>query len=157
MGKLAAHGIEINLPHGWDGRIYHHHGSDPILHAANFGLPNEDGDFGSAATARMPFGGAFLALKEYRPGPRLVAGRGLFAARSVPLPLAGGRFHPRALQVGRPNQAGLQHFFTSAGRPLCLYAVIKVSKSRLPVAVAARNHADHLSGILETLKIHRRN
>lgn len=123
--RLAAHGIEVDLPRGWDGRIYRRHGGDPTLHAANYALPHDDGDFGSGATARMPHGGAFLVLKEYRPGPRLVPGSGLFASRSIPLPLEPSRFHRRALQVGRPGQAGLQHFFSASGRPFCLYAVVK--------------------------------
>jgi hypothetical protein len=158
MAKLAAHSIEIDLPRGWDGRIYRHPGGDPILHAANFALPHEDGDFGSGATAQMPHGGAFLVLKEYRPGPRLVPGSGLFAARAITLPLEPRWFHPRALQVGRSGQAGLQQFFTSAGRPFCLYAVTKGPAGGPPVAVPAhdRDQADHLSRILTTLRIHRR-
>ena len=66
--KIAAHGIGLELPGGWEGRIYRLKGGDPILHAASFALPVADGDFGSGATAAMPAGGAFLALKEHRPG-----------------------------------------------------------------------------------------
>jgi hypothetical protein len=155
--KLAAHSLEIDLPLGWDGRIYRYPGGDPILHAANFALPHEDGDFGSAATAQMPHGGAFLVLKEYRADPRLVPGSGLFAARAIGLPLEARRFHPRMLQVGRPGQVGLQQFFTSAGRPFCLYAVIKGPAGGPPAAAAAHDHhrADQLSRILTTLTIHR--
>jgi hypothetical protein len=101
----------------------------------------------------MPSHGAFVALKEYRPGPRLVAGAGLFASDSIPLPLDARRFHPRALQVTRLGQAGLQHFFTSAGRPFCLYAVIATNRA----AAAARAHAPdrvaELTQILSTLEI----
>jgi len=154
--RVAAHGIEIDMPHGWEARIYRRHGADPTLHAANFGLPEADGDFGSGATGRMPHGGTFFAIKEYRPGPRLVPGVGLFASGSIPLPLHGRHFHHRALQVGRPGQLGFQHFFTTAGRPMCLYAVIKPPAGGPVVAVAAHTQAEHLSGILSSLTVKRR-
>jgi hypothetical protein len=162
--KLAAHGIALELPEGWDGRIYRAHGSEPIVHAANFALPAKDGDFGSGATGRMLPGGVFVALKEYRPGPRLIAGEGLFASRSLPLPLVSRRFDPRTLQVTRPGQAGFQHFFTYAGRPFCLYAVVS---SHLPEAmvgshwpeatdaVITRDRLASLNRILSTLAIRR--
>jgi hypothetical protein len=153
--RLAAHGIELDLPRGWDGRIYRRPSGDPTLHAANFALPASDGDFGSGATGRMPHGGAFLALKEYRPGLRLVPGQGLFAASAPALPLDPRRFHPRALQVGRPEQAGLQRFFTVGGRPFCLYAVIRTPVE--PVRAAPAHQAvGELNRILASLTIHQR-
>jgi hypothetical protein len=154
--RLAAHGIEIDLPRGWEGRIYRRSGGDPTLHAGNFGLPHGDGDFGAGATERMPRSGMFFVVKEYRPGPRLVPGTGLFAPSSIPLPLDPRRFHPRALQVGRRGQAGLQHFFTSGGRPFCLYAVIARPGAGSVAAAQARDRAGHLSRILSSLTIHER-
>lgn len=153
--KLAAHGLAVDLPRGWDGRIYRRLQADPTLHAASFELPAKDGDFGSAATARMPPGGLFFALKEYRPGPRLEPGTGLFAPSAIPLPLDPARFHPRALQVGRPGQAGVQHFFTSQGRPFCLYAVIAQPAGGSAAAGRPHSQAGHLSRILSSLAIHR--
>jgi hypothetical protein len=151
--RIAAHGIELELPHGWDGRLYRVAGSPPILHAASFALPVRDGDFGSGATAAIPPGGAFLALKEYQPGPRLRSGVGLFASHTIPLPLTGGHFHPQALQVGRRGQAGLQHFFTASGRPFCLYAVIETRAPAAASAAQAHGRIGQLSGILSTLEI----
>jgi hypothetical protein len=78
--KIAAHGIALDLPRSWEAHLYSLPGGDPVLHAASFPLPAADGDFGSGATGKMPPHGAFLALKEYRPGPRLVPGVGLFAS-----------------------------------------------------------------------------
>jgi hypothetical protein len=153
--RLSAHGIELELPAGWEGRIYRVRGSAPILHAASFALPGSDGDFGSGATARMPAGGAFLALKEYRAGPRLIPGRGLFAARGLPVPLDARHFDPRVLQVGRRGQAGLQHFFTAAGRPFCLYAVVSVSPSRSARIASARERVADVNRILSSLAIGR--
>ncbi len=152
---LNGHGIEIDLPSGWDGRIFRRAAADATLHAANFPLPTSDGDFGSGATARMPLGGALLVVKEYRAGPRLVPGTGLFASRSIPLPLHSGRFHPRTLQVGRPGQAGFQHFFTVAGRPFCIYAVVKAAPAAATIASGAHGQVAQLSHLASSLRFHR--
>ncbi|MGI8922194.1 MAG: hypothetical protein ACR2HD_11120 [Solirubrobacteraceae bacterium] len=148
---LRAHGIEIELPAGWDGRIYKRPSGDPTLHAASFALPRDDGDFGSGATARMPHGGTFFALREYRPGDGLVPGAGLFASRQLPLPLDTRRFHPRALQVGRRGQAGFQHFLTWGERPFCLYAVVKPDVRAAVVASGAGHQVERLNRILSTV------
>lgn len=160
--RLAAYGIALDLPRGWDGRIYRRPGASPTLHAANFSLPADDADFGSTATARMPPGGIFLALKEYQPGPRLRPGVGLYASHSLPLPLQMRYFHPRALQVGRPDQAGFQHFFTAGGRrTFCLYAVLDTAGFPLGFAPfgmppGAQDQVGNLSGVLSSLTISRR-
>ena len=157
--RLAAYGISLELPRGWDGRIYRRTGASPTLHAANFQLPAEDADFGSGATGRMPYGGIFLALKEYEAGPHLRPGTGLYASRSIPLPLHSRYFQPRALQVGRLGQSGFQHFFTAAGRrPFCLYAVIKGAHVPLDFTpfgspVDAHDQMGSLSGVLSSLTI----
>jgi hypothetical protein len=153
--RLSGHGIEIDLPRGWDGRIFRRQGGDATLHAGNFPLPTSDGDFGSGATARMPHGGALLVVKEYRAGPRLTPGTGLFASRSIPLPLHAGHFHPRSLQVGRPGQAGFQHFFTIAGRPFCIYAVVKAAPAGSTIASGAHGQVAQLSHLASSLRFHR--
>jgi hypothetical protein len=150
--RLAAHGIEIELPRGWEGRIFRRAGADPMLHAASFELPAHDGDFGSGATARIPAGGAFLALKEYRPGPRLVPDAGLFAPSDIPLPLGPDQFHPRVLQVGRPGQAGFQHFFTAKGRPFCVYAVVKAAPARARTAGHVEARLGAVNDVLASLR-----
>jgi hypothetical protein len=152
--RLRAYGIEIDLPRGWDGRIFRRRGADATLHAANFPLPAADGDFGSGATARMPRGGALLVIKEYRAGARLVPGTGLFASKSIPLPLHIGHFHRRALQVGRRGQAGFQHFFTDAGRAFCIYAVIKTPLAEATIASGAHGQVEQLSRVAGTLRFH---
>ena len=151
--RIAAHGIELELPRGWEGRLYRVAGSAPILHAASFALPLADGDFGSGATAAIPAGGAFLALKEYSPGPRLVPGAGLFASDTIPMPLTPAHFHPQTLQVGRLGQAGLQHFFTISGRPFCLYVVIETRAAVTASTARAHDRVGQLSRILSTLKV----
>ncbi len=155
--RLAAYGISIDLPRGWHGRIYRRAGAQATLHAANFALPSDDGDFGSGALAHMPEHGVFLALKEYEAGAELRPGVGLYASRSLPLPLQQSNFNPRALQVGRPRQAGFQHFFTASGeRPFCLYAVISTALipfGLAPFGVAAGQQVGLLSGVLGTLAL----
>jgi hypothetical protein len=104
--------------------VYRRDGGGTTLHAATFPLALSDGEFGDRSTAAMPPGSAFLALTEYRTGPGLAAGAGLFAARRIPVPLDPTELSSRKLAHARPGQSGLQHFFTSAGRPFCLYVVI---------------------------------
>jgi hypothetical protein len=146
--KVAAHGIAVDLPDGWEGRIFRRTHGDPTLHAGTFPLPFDDGEFGSRATARMPAGATFLTLTEYRPGQGLVPGKGLFAARAIPLPIRRSRFKPNQLLVARPGQRGFQHFFTEGGRPFCLYAVIHE-----PRLGAARADLGTVNSVLETLAI----
>lgn len=155
--RLEAYGLAIELPRGWDGRIYRRPGAEPTLHAANFPLPRDDGDFGSGALAHMPEQGAFLALKEYGAGPQLRPGVGLYASRTIGLPLQESQFNPRALQVGRARQAGFQHFFTGPGdRPFCLYAVVAtptIPFGIAPFGVPAKAQVAQLSGVLSSLQI----
>jgi hypothetical protein len=143
--RLAAHRLAVELPPGWDGRIYarrvevadHQQAlrsaadqpSAATLHAANFALPKGDGEFGTTATATMSAQGVFLALTEYVEGNGLRAGAGLFASRGAPRSLHAGLFSPRALLLARPGQAGFQRFFTHEDRPFCLYIVLGSSRT----------------------------
>lgn len=152
--RLDAHGIAVELPAGWEGRIYRRPEGDPTLHAGTFPLPREDGDFGTTATALMPPGAAFMVLTEYRTGGGLEPGRGLFAAAQLPLPLDPARFRSNALLVARPGQAGMQHFFSTGGRPFCLYAVMR-APSAAAHAASAERVAD-LERVLRSVAIARR-
>jgi hypothetical protein len=139
--KVAAHGIAVDLPDGWEGRIFKRPKGDPTLHAGTFALPFDDGEFGSRATKRMPPGATFVTITEYRPGQGLQPGRGLFEARAIPLPIPRSRFRRSQLLVTRPGHRGFQHFFTEGGRPFCLYAVIhepKLHSARADVAAVNR-------------------
>jgi hypothetical protein len=120
--RIAGHGIEIDLPDGWEGRIYRRPEGQPILHAASFALPADDGDFGSASVAGMPANGVFIVLAEFDPD---ALGGPLFAHQGLPLPLRATDAHPRALQRLGRGRAGVQRFFTSGRRPFCLYVVIR--------------------------------
>jgi hypothetical protein len=124
--KIAGYGIHIDVPHGWEARIYKRPQGDPTLHAGNFPLPVDDGDFGSEAVARMPNEGIFIAVTEYRGD---MAGQPLFAHTGVPIPVADSDLSAQGLQRTIPGQSGAQRFFTEKGRPFCLYVVVGSSPS----------------------------
>src|SRR5919201_4777203 len=124
---LVGHGLGIRIPAGWDGRVFRLPGTGPTLHAASFPLPPRDGNFGAEATSAMADDGVFVALVEYEPD---LAGTGLFAGQGLPLPLHARDLSERAMQRRIPGRAGVQRFFTEAGRAFCLYAVIGSKPSR---------------------------
>lgn len=128
--ELSGYGVKVDLPSGWEGRIYKRPEGDPTLHAGNFALPVEDGDFGSRALAAMGSGGAFLVVTEYE---RSLAGLGLFSPEApAPLP-ATSELDAWALLRVRRGQYGIQRFMTIGGRPFCVYLVVGTvpSPSRL--------------------------
>jgi hypothetical protein len=144
---LDAHGLRVELPPGWSGRVFKRPEGGATLHAGDFQLPFDDGEFGDGSTAAMPQGASFLALTEYRRGAGLEPGRGLFASRRVPTTLDPTAFSSRGLAHPRPGQAGAQHFFTTAGRPFCLYVVLSGPR-------AARRHQLAVLGhVLRSLRV----
>ena len=94
----------------------------PVLHAADFALPEERGDFGSGAVESMRSDHAFIALVEYH---RDSAATALFSAQSgMPRQMGADDFSPRQLQRTIRGQGGTQVFFVEAGRAFCLYVVL---------------------------------
>jgi hypothetical protein len=141
--ELSGYGITVDLPPGWEGRIHRHPEGDPTLHAGNFPLPVEDGDFGSRALGAMGSGGAFLVVTEYDPA---LASRGLFFPQApAPLP-ATSELNAWALLRVRHGQFGIQRFMTTGGRPFCVYVVVGTVPS--PSALLAGVNA-----VLRTLSI----
>jgi hypothetical protein len=126
MTRLAAHGVGIDVPHGWEGRIVRRTAVNPterprpVVHLASFPLPEERGDFGVGVTELMRSGDVFVTLFEY--GPESV-GTPLFAGVGVPH-LTVNLFGSRRLQRMLPGQLGCQLFFTAKQRPFCLYVVV---------------------------------
>jgi hypothetical protein len=145
---LEAHGLRVQLPRGWSGRVFRRPAGGATLHAGDFQLPLDDGEFGDRSTAVMPARATFLALTEYLPGAGLEAGRGLFAGRRIPAMLDPTRLSPTGLAHPRRGQAGLQHFFTAGGRPLCLYVVVSGPRSERRRQLAA------LAAVLRSLRVH---
>ena len=133
MDRLEAHGVSIGVPAGWEAELSTQEapaslGADSaadesprvVLHAANFPLPADRGDYGSEAAEAMGRGGIFLALIEFDEGS---AGSMLFAAEGIPA-LLPDDFTADQLLRPRQGQAGLQRFFRAGSRPFCLYAVL---------------------------------
>ena len=151
--RLHAHGLSAEVGGGWEGEIYLRApepastlpampagpsgglagpsqpgggrvplaATYPVLQLANFSLPGHRGDFGGGAVELMGAHHIFVSLFEY--GHESV-GSALFATQRVPWPVAPDAFGPNRLQRPLPGQAGAQWFFTSAGRPFCLYVVL---------------------------------
>lgn len=133
--KLQAHGIETQLPAGWEGRITLRSPitadargigdagefPNPVVHLGNFALPEQRGDFGSGAVDVMTEEHVLLVLFEY--GPESV-GKALFRHKGLPTKLTPAMFSGSALQRTRAGQAGCQLWFTEANRAFCLYAVL---------------------------------
>ena len=134
MTQLRSAGLKVDLPTGWDARIYRrremdaavtHAQGEPtthaILHAANFALPAERGDFGSGAVELMRSDNVLITLVEYHSDSTRSP---MFASQDIPRPLRADDFDPTMLQRRVPGQAGLQRFFSSGGRAYALYVVL---------------------------------
>jgi hypothetical protein len=138
--KLSAHGIRIELPDGWSGRLFSRGEGVATLHVGNFTLALNDGEFGDRSTGAMTEGASFIALTEYRAGAALRPGAGLFAPRRIPRRLDPTALKRTGLAHPRPGQVGTQHFFTAAGRPFCLYVVLAGGRSTRRRQLAAVEH-----------------
>ena len=142
MTKLAAHGLSIGIPAGWEGRIQRRavtvaaEKTYAVVHLANFALPEHRDDFGGGVTPAMRSPDVFVALFEY--GPESL-GSPLFARQGVPRVTA-ALFDSKRLQRPLPGQLGCQQFFTANRRPFCLY-VVAGSRAYLPRIVAEVNAA----------------
>ncbi len=120
-------------------------GSAPYLHVASFALHADAGQFGAAVTGRMGPDSAFAALVEYLVDADVTPDAGLFSGRWRHR-LGLHEFRHNQLQVTRPGHLGLQRFFTAAGRPYCLYAVIA------PIRRRPAQLAGELSAVLKSVR-----
>jgi hypothetical protein len=140
--RIAAHGLAIEPAPGWDARIrLLTHTLDalvtsliwdltahPVLHAADYPLGEQRGDFGSGVVEHMGPANAFVALVEYHPDSTRTP---LFAAAGPPRQISVDAFSPQQLQRTIRGQAGVQRFFSANGRAFCLYAVIGSMANRV--------------------------
>jgi hypothetical protein len=126
VSRLAAHGVAVAVPHGWEGRIIRRAAINSterpraVVHIASFPMPEERGDFGVGVTELMRSGDVFVTLFEY--GPESL-GQPLFARQGVPH-LTRDLFTSKRLQRTLPGQVGCQLFFTAKRRAFCLYVVV---------------------------------
>jgi hypothetical protein len=139
MARLAAHGIRVDLPAGWDGRITVRRGGEPegfvgadgftaftavpqpVLHVASFGLPEERGDFGGGAVDLMGDQDVFLVLFEFDPEAARTA---LFASHGFPRSIPPAAYSRNTLRTWIAGQSGHQAFFQDEGRAFTLYVVL---------------------------------
>ena len=144
---LSAYGVSVAPPPGWDVRARRGDAVPPetahvVVHGATFPLPADRADYGDGVVQLMGFGDVFVALVEFAPAAAATA---LFAARGWPSPLAAGDFSRSALQHPLPGQAGVQRWFTVAGRPWCLYTVIGAWERRAALAARANGFVRSVS------------
>jgi len=140
--RLSHRGLSVEVPAGWDARIYRRREdvadeatTHAVLHAANFALPEDRGDFGSGAVELMGPQHVLVALLEHHPS---AASTALFANEGMPRTLAASLFSPHQLQRTIAGQAGTQVFFHESGRAFCLYVVL--GSSRLRAQLLPRVH-----------------
>ncbi len=146
MAVMQGGGITIDLPDGWDAEIYRRFANtsalaadgtgeqtNAVLHAANFALPAERGDFGSGGVEIMRAGDILIVLFEYN---RRDVGQALFETVGLPLPLAAEDFDPNSMQRPLTGLVGVQRFFQASGRAWCLYVVVADTDREALVASA---------------------
>jgi hypothetical protein len=161
--QLNAHGLSVDTPGGWEGRIFRRPQSGevsaaseapgppappgeltfPVLHASTIALPNDVADYASEAVVRLGPSDAIVVLKEFAPSN---AGQPLFAAAGLPQSLDPEAFAPNVLQRRIRGQGGFQHFFHEAGRAFCLYVVLGAYSNRQQVV-------PHVNRVLASIQI----
>jgi hypothetical protein len=144
--RTAAHGLAIDVPPGWEARIVRRPASAPYLHIASFALEHDSGQFGAGVTSRMGPDRVFAALVEYLVDGHVQPHSGLFRSGRWQPRLRLSEFSHDRLQVMRPGHLGAQRFFTAAGRPFCLYAVVSPARRRPAQLVG------ELGAVLATLR-----
>jgi hypothetical protein len=147
MPQIQAHGLAVQTPPGWEGRIFRRRQAGelsaqaevpgapapageqifPVVHVATIPLAADVADFVSDAVEHLGPTDAIVVLKEYAPASATTK---LFAATGLPRLLDPDGFDPRVLNRQLAGQAGLQRFFNESGRAFCLYVVIGAYQRR---------------------------
>lgn len=158
---MAAHGLSVRVPSGWDGSITRAPGdhsdldladvgrlgtSNPVLHVASFALPTVRGDYGGGAVERMRPHDIFIALVEFDPQARSTP---LFGAEGLPTSLQPAMFHRSTMHRPLPGASGHQRFFHAADRAFALY--VALGAHRLRARLVPR-----VDRVVSTLRIDRR-
>ena len=147
MQTLSRQGLEIELPDGWDARIYRREAADDVtrraLQAANFALPTNLGDYAVGAIESMTAGDVLVVLLEFDPDN---AGQGLFANEGLPTGLVAADFSPTAMPRAMPGRTAAQWFFSLNGRAFCLYVVLGSHTERAAMM-------EQVNQVVATLKV----
>ena len=130
MTRLDSHGIAIDVPRGWEGRIFVPDLAPPainlpILHLTDAILTVERSSYAPELANRAGGTGILVALLEF---DHTLADVGLYEPQGLKLPLPRDRFHPKALQFPSLVQEGHQRFFSWGGRAFCLYVVLGTAR-----------------------------
>jgi hypothetical protein len=126
VNRLAAEGLAVEVPPGWDIRIFRRSAQGPetthaVLHLANFALPTDAADYGDGAVQLMGAGHVLICLVEFHPSSTASA---LFSSVGFPIPLSPDDVSRSTLQRAVAGQGGVQRFFSVAGRAWSLYVVL---------------------------------
>jgi len=139
MPEISAHGLHVDAPSGWEGRIFRRAEAGqvtvevagaaaptgertfPIVHVSTVLLPIDMADYGSDVVPDLGPDDALIVLKEFDPES---AAQPLFEREGMPRRLSSRDFSPATLQRRIEPQAGYQAFFQEGGRTFCLYVVL---------------------------------
>jgi hypothetical protein len=162
VSEIDGYGLAVDLPAGWEGRIFRRleagelrvaevagaaapvgERSFPVAHLATIPLPIDMADFGSDVVTDLGSTDALVVVKEFDP---VAVGQALFARSGMPRALGAADFDPATLQRRLDGQAGHQTFFNQAGRAFCLYVVVGDANKRGEVA-------SRVSQVLSTFRI----
>ena len=124
MVKIAAHGLEIEVHHGWEGRMWRPHADPPVIagpvvRLANFALPTTRDTYAAEVADVLRPSDVLVSLVEF---DRASANTGLYAGRGAPT-LDVGDLDPNAVQVAGPGRLGVQRFFSLRNRAFSLYVM----------------------------------
>ena len=133
MTRLVDHGISIDVPSGWEARMSVPGLAPPavnlpVLHMADYRLTHaRQSSYAveTAAAMEQRTGGVIVSLIEFDPA---LANIGLYAPQGAPTLLARD-LDARALQIPRPDQGGVQRFFSMSGRAFSLYVVASIDRA----------------------------
>jgi hypothetical protein len=137
--RITAMGMATTPPPGWDVAIYRRPAAPgeqtrPILHAATRALISGRGDYGSGLVEVLGPDDVFVAVLDFGTEAATTA---LFRGMAGLPALTPDAYRPRQLQRTILGQAGVQRFFTTAGRGFCLYSVIGAFANRVPLTARA--------------------
>lgn len=137
--RISAAGLSVVPPSGWEAAIYRRppgpgEQTYPVLHAATVPLVAGRGDYGGGLVETLGPDDLFVSVLEF--GPDAV-GTPLFQTLTAVPGLTPDSYRSRQLQRTIRGQAGVQRFFTVAGRAFCLYSVIGSVANRLALAARA--------------------
>jgi hypothetical protein len=143
--RLTAEGLAVDVPPGWDARIFRRVAAGPetthaVLHVANFALPPA-ADYGDGAVQKMGPGHVLICLVEFHPSSTASA---LFVSTGLPLPLSPADVSRTTLQRAVGGQGGIQRFFSETGRAWSLYVVVGGIDNRVQLVSLANSVASSI-------------